>query len=311
MSNSSKKSPKSGARRGSDGAAPWASGSGRAFALILLIAAVTVAGWFVVWQDVNQHVFDSDDYWLRRGDIQMTPLPRWIHSDVRAQVLRNASLDEPLSIMEPGLSQKIAEAFAMHPWVAHVDEVRIGYPAKADVALKYRKPVLMVEVAGGLLPTDRDGVLLPSGDFSPVEAARYPRLVGFETYPLGPVGTPWGDNRVTAAAEIVDCLGDEWHGLKLDRIAPADTRAAPLGRSNPTAFELITRGGTRVLWGRAPSQAPPGSPSAAEKVARLVQYVERYGSLEGPQGPQQIDLTGPDRLRITRRESAEPGKRLE
>jgi hypothetical protein len=278
----------------------WLKGGGRSVALLILIVALALAGWYVVWHDVKSHVLASDDYWLHLTDVQMTPLPPWIHTDVRAEVFRNASLDEPLSIMQSDLSRRLADAFALHPWVARVEEIRVSHPARAEVVLEYRRPVLMVEVSGGLLPVDRNGVLLPSGDFSPVEASRYPRLVGVQTYPLGPIGTPWGDNRVVAAAEIADALAEDWHALGLERISPNDNGRSPLSRGKPTTYELITRGGTHVFWGRAPSEATPGSVPVADKIARLKRYAEDHGSLEGSRGPQRIDLTAPDRVRVTR-----------
>jgi len=79
-------------------------------------------------------------------------LPEWIHCDLRAEIFRSAALDGPLSIMDEDLAERIAVACALHPWVARVRSVRKYHPARVVVELDYRRPVLMVEVTGGLLP---------------------------------------------------------------------------------------------------------------------------------------------------------------
>ena len=264
-------------------AGPW-----RRAALASLLVVVFLGGWYLVWREVRPRVLASDEYLLSPHDVETTPLPDWIRADVRAQVFRDASLDGPLSIMDDDLTERIANAFSLHPWVARVGPVRKYHPARVEVDLVWRRPVCMVEIAEGLLPVDVEGVLLPRGDFSQVEAGRYPRLVGIDTAPIGPVGTRWGDGRVVDAAEIAAAFGPAWQPLKLDRIAPAPASAP--GYSEETTYELLTRGGTRILWGRGPASKMPSEIPAVDKVARLRQYAAENGSLEGPDGPQVLDV---------------------
>jgi len=156
--------------------------------------------------------------------------------------------------------------------------------------LEYRRPVLMVQVPGALLAVDAEGVLLPSEsrDFSPIEIRTYPRLVGVYTAPLGPVGTRWGDARVLEGAEIAAVLLPTWEPLNLDCIVPSTL--VELGHGDQYAYQLVTKAGTRILWGRAPSAEIPGEPTAAEKVAWLVGYQQENGTLEGAEGPQELDV---------------------
>lgn len=255
-----------------------------ALALLGLFAGL----WVVGWSKVRQRVLASEAYWLKLENVEVTPLPEWIHTDVRAEVIRDASLDRPLSIMDSDLVERIANAFKMHPWVAEVRQVRKHHPARVTVELDYRCPVCMVQVPGGLLPVDAQGVLLPSTDFSPLEAGRYPRLVGIDSAPVGPPGERWGDARVAGAAEIAAAFGPAWERLGLERIVC--TTAISAGRVQDETYELLTRGGTRVLWGRAPSAEIPSEVPAAEKVARLEKYAAQRGSLDGPNGPGDLDI---------------------
>jgi len=261
---------------------------GRPVLLGGLIVAVFLGAWYFVWREVRGHVLSSADYVATPQEVEITPLPSWIHVDIRTEVFRNASLDGPLSIMDDNLAERIATAFSLHPWVAKVERVAKQHPAKVKVQLEYRRPVLMVEVPGGLLPVDARGVLLPAGEFSPLEQSRFPRLVGVGTVPLGTAGEGWGEARVVGAAEIAAALGPAWDELRLAQIVPY--AASTAGRPDEIVYVLSTRGGTRIVWGSAPGRRGTGELPTAEKVAALKEYAAAHGTLEGRGGPQELDL---------------------
>jgi len=267
-------------------------GRGRTVALVVLAIAVFFGLWYRAWREVGEDVLSSEPYWLTQQDVEITPPAEWIHRDIRAEVFRDASLDRPLSIMDEDLVERIANAFSLHPWVAKVRRVTKHFPAQVRVELDYRRPVLMVQVPGGLLPVDVEGVLLPArGDFSPIEARRYPRLVGVDTTPIGPVGTRWGDARVLDAAEIAAAFGPAWQQLGLDRIVPS--ALVEVGYGDEYTYELVTKAGTRVSWGRPPGAEMPGELSATDKVARLVEYYKENGTLDGAKEVPQLTAGKP------------------
>ena len=247
----------------------------------------------VVWNEVREHVAARDDYRLDPREIEITPPPPWIRADVKAEALKNASIDGPLSILDEGLVERIHQAFALHPWVAQVARVTKRHPAHVEVELIYRRPVAMVEVPGGLFPVDVEGFLLPSDDFSPLEARTYPRIRGVESSPQGSVGRPWGDPIVTGAARIAEALQPMWSELGLRSIQWVKPAAAS-DPSAPAAFELLTAAGNAIPWGAAPGSEPTGEPTAEQKLARLKSYVARHGSLDDPSGgPHDLDLRTP------------------
>ncbi len=262
--------------------------------LVAVLLAVFCGAWYLLWQRVGPLVLAGPDYLLGPEQVELPPLPEWIHSDLRAEIFRCASLDGPLSIMDDDLAERMAAACALHPWVARVRQVRKYHPARVVVELDYRRPALMVEVPGGLLPVDPRGTLLPSQDFSPVEAARYPRLAHQNSLPLGTVGQPWGDPRVVGAAEIADLLGPAWRDFGLARIVVLPQPAGAL--SPQPLYALVTRGGWQIIWGRAPHVEAPGEPRAAEKLAALKQYAAGRGSLEARAQGEPLDLR---RLRVS------------
>lgn len=265
-------------------------GPGRPFVLAALLLAALLGAWYAVWLTVRRRVLSSDQYVVGPRQVQITPPPDWIQRDIRVEVFHNVSLDRPLSIMDENLAERVANAFSLHPWVAEVVRVRKRHPARLEVELIYRRPVCMVEVRGDLLPVDVHGVLLPHAedDFSPVEKSRYPRLVGIDAGPVGTEGEYWGDARVVGGAEVAAALREVWQELNLWKIVPSEPSAPGLAEE-PT-YTLVTRGGTRIFWGRAPGTDAPGDLPAAEKIVRLRNYAARHGTLEGDGRPQEIDV---------------------
>jgi hypothetical protein len=260
----------------------------------LALVAGLAAGTVALWRRVGPAVLAADDYRLDVGDVDITPPPPWIVTDVRAEALRVASLDDRPSIGQPDLLERIAAAFRLHPWVAEVTRVARSYPARVRVDVVYRRPVCMVELpSGGLFPVDGQGVLLPSADFlSPTaqRAARsYPRLAAIDTHPRGGVGGPWGDPRVEGGAAIAAALLEAWGELRLARIVPSsepDPRDAHV-------YELETRGGARIIWGQAAGGEQSGEPSAEAKVSRLREHVAALGPLTPQNLPRGLDLRRP------------------
>lgn len=285
---------KSDSRRAPAPLATWLIGLSRVFqspsrpvALGVLIVAIFVGLWYTVWRQVGEELLSSDDYWLSADDVEITPPPPWIHSDLRAEVFRDATLDGPLSILDARLTERIAKAFSLRPWVAEVRRVRKFHPARVQVELVYRRPVCVVTAPGGPYPVDGEGVLLPRDDFSPVEISRYPQLTGVGTVPQGPVGMRWGDPRVLGGAQIAAIIGPAWEELGLDRIVLASSEPGP---PEEFVYELYTKGGTRIVWGRPPGADTPGEVPAADKLARLRSYKREHATLEGPRGPQDLDV---------------------
>ena len=273
----------------------------RRIQLAVLTLAAFGLSWAVAWYVVRDRVQQSDEYLLTADRVDLTPLPPWIHSDIKTEVLGSASLDGPLSILDPQLAQRLHDAFPLHPWVDRVIRVSKQYPARVKVELVYRRPVCMVEVPGGLFAVDAASVLLPSGDFSPNEASRYPRLAGVPTIPLGQVGTPWGDPRVAGGSQLAALLLEGWNQLRLARIVPSPH---PLDEAGEVfSYELQTLHGTTIIWGRPPGVEPASEPTPDAKLAQLKQLAVQHGSLDSA-GP--VDLRSPGTWRSAVRTASKP-----
>ena len=281
----------------------WTVGPGRCFMLGLLAAGLLAVATAVTWHKVADRVLSSSDYIVGADDLDITPLPSWIHSDVAGQAFTCIEAgDRRLSIIDDDAVERVAGAFSLHPWVKRVIRVSKHYPARIKVDLEYRRPVCMVMVKAedgteGLDPVDEEGVLLPTADFSSVEARGYPWLTGFYAVePAGGAGSHWGDERVVGAAEIAAAIADKWKTLRLDRIEPASP-----GRSayhSVYNYVLYTRGGTKIIWGRPPGSELPSEAPAADKIARLIDLIEVRGSLDAADSRLPIDVRSREGLRI-------------
>jgi hypothetical protein len=214
-----------------------------------MIVAAGMAG-RAAWRYLRPYVLSHELYRIDPDQIVITPPPHWIRGDVRAEVVRDGSLDRGLSALDPLSVRQIADAFEFHPWVARVVRVINQRGPRIVVELQYRCPRVMVQLrrAGELvlLPADDEGMRLPDGDFTSADKETYPRLVGIREEPL--VGTCWTDPHVAGAARLVAFIGELWQQLDLVQIVPGSGEPSSDDTVNPT-FELIDRRGTRIVWG--------------------------------------------------------------
>jgi hypothetical protein len=273
----------------------------RWIAFIAVFIGVCVVGWKMLWEAVREQVVSAVDYQINPDQIELTALPAWIHTDLRAEVMRDGSLGSSLSLLDPELTVRVAHAFALQSWVAKVERVSKRTSGGVMVELVYRRPVAMVVMPEGLFPVDRDGVLLPTADFSPQDARHYPRIAEIGTSPLGPIGTRWGDTHVSGGAQIAAALAEDWDTLKLYQVVPAASQSDVVGAGTDT-YELCTREGTRVDWGHPPGAEVGGEARAVKKIERLRSYAAAHGgSLEDPAGPQRLDVRSSSSLTVVPR----------
>jgi hypothetical protein len=231
-----------------------------------------------VWWKVRSHVETQPEYLAAMEDLEITPPPAWIHTDIKSEVIRDAGLPKSISILDEHAPQLLSEAFGLNAWVARVAGVHTSYPAHIRVDLIYRQPVAMVEVPGGLLPVDVQSVLLPTDGFSAAEAQSYPRIAGISTSPRGLIGTPWGDTSVEQGAKLAALLQAAWPTLGLHHI-----QLAPLaGDTNPAemGWQLVTRRGSAFLWGSTPDAEGSDEAKSPDKLARLQKLIGEYETLD-------------------------------
>ncbi len=249
-------------------------------------AAAVAFGGFTLLDTARTQVRQQERFRVSVRDIEATPLPVWIRTDLLAQVQRLGDLPDTLNTLEPDLAGQIRDAFSLHPWVREVVEVRITHPATIRVKLEYREPIAVVQTGRSIEAVDRDGVLLPVAELP--EPQLYLTVTGIHSTPTGPVGTKWHDPALAAAVSVVESLTPHHRALGLTSVDVSGFRDS---KPASGSVSLLTEQGTRVKWGRPPNVDYPGEVPVEDKIDRLTKYVADNGSLDKPSGPYDIDIT--------------------
>ena len=260
----------------------------RGLVLTAVVIAAAIGSSLYAWRRWGAAAMQSADYFVKPERMAVTPQPTWIHSNVKAEVMRSASLGR-LNLRDRNLVEQVAQAFALHPWVAKVVRIEKRFPAQVNVELKYRRPVAVVKIDArgeqGLLFVDEESVLLPSADFAPSQARSYLRIMAAGETPASVYGTPWGSERIAGAARVAAAWGNRWQPLGLYWIVAARSAGGEL------LYELRTQDDkVHVVWGGVPGRDSSSEPSSEQKIAALEQYVHDKGPLDKSGGPAVIDL---------------------
>lgn len=255
-----------------------------ALALIPILGILSPVIWRH-WPDLDA----NPAYRVQADDVRIPVPPRPVPPNLVERALGTKQLAEGFSLLDETLLPRIAEAFAKEPWVKQVVQLRKELPATIIIDLEYRRPVAMIDVKTGVYPVDEEGILLPPEDFTQAEILRYPLVTGVCSLPAGPPGAAWGDSTVAGAAKIAASLIADWDTLDL-----ASIQAPPLTTANPKLedlnYELRSRGGSKIVWGRPPGTGHPGELTVEQKLGRLKQYVADFGPLDSSNTPYEIDI---------------------
>jgi hypothetical protein len=266
----------------------------RVFIVLVLLVGLGCAAHFI-WRHVAPSIARHPQYRLTAENIHITPPPPpWIRSDVKTEVLRDAGLAGNLSVLDDwdALVERVRGAFEMHPWVASVERIAKRLPSTLEVELRYRRPVAAVESieAGGVtfLPVDEHAIRLPDADLTDVERGYLPRISGVTGRPR--VGDAWDDPRIVGGARLAAALADVWQQLRLvEIVSPAEPQMRNDARIY--SFEIITSGGTRIVWGAPIGQETVVGESPYEvKRQRLLDYAAQHGKLDTIDGPASLDV---------------------
>jgi len=155
-----------------------------------------------------------------------------------------------------------AELLQANPWVKHVIALRRAYHAAPgdviEVSADYRVPVALVRWQDAYWYVDNEGVRLPEKLTAQQVATlilpgKSPNFRVIDGVALAPAsaGKPWPGADVRAGIELIALLADKSYA---DQIVKVDvTNYAGRVNPNESQLNLVTRYGTQVRWGQAPS----------------------------------------------------------
>ena len=233
------------------------------------------------------------EYQFELDQIQVNAANPWVPASLIDDVLKESNLPRRVSLLESGLSRKVALAFEMHPWVRKVEFVRLTSDPAIQAVIDYRQPVAFISLEKGFLPVDQDGVRLPVNSFTAEDVERLPHILNLQSNSND--GQQISHPRVVlAATRIAEILAPDqdmeryWNRFKLKAIIAPQVNEDD-GALQSLTFEILTEGGSHIIWGNPPG-ADQLEPTPEQKLGRMEQYVSRYGDFDSPQGPYRIDI---------------------
>jgi len=217
---------------------------------------------------------DREAYRLAFADIDCQPPEGMSREVFLNEVCSLASPPKTLHLLDEDLTTRLHRAFLAHPWVESVQTVSLDRTSRrrpvqnsVRVEIEYRCPVLAVPAPdGGWRQVDRHGTLLPEATAQP----HLPVLLTEVAPPTGPIGSHWGDARVTAAAKTAAFLQAHLSQLHLE-----DSRIEVV-----EGEVIFCKPGVRVVWGHAPGQEKADEAPAKVKLRRLLEYQQDHDGLE-------------------------------
>ena len=255
-------------------------GSGRSMIGVVAVGLLLVILSAVGWAKWGGAIRLRSKYVLTAESLEITPQPAWIHTDIRAEVVRDASLTA-MSILDPDLTKRVVRAFELNTWVAEVTWAgkRPGPSGpQVRVELRYREPVIMVRTRDPrwegdcFWPVDTEGVFLQPLDFSASQTRNYLRVEAGNSLPTGAVGTAYGDPAVVGAAAIASLLRQLWKPMGLEWIVVYREPSPQLVRTGDPTYLLLPTGTPSDAvsqLGRVPPTRLTGSTGGAPAVLEV------------------------------------------
>jgi hypothetical protein len=163
---------------------------------VVLLAGALLAGLVLLGRWCLEQIRGQDRYAALFADIECTAPPGMEKGAFLDEVQYLSRVPDRLGLLDEDLRERLAAAFAKHPWVEKVDAVILEPPRRVQVRLVMRRPVLAVPTKEGLVAVDGRGVRLPRN----ATTKGLPEFQGEASPPRGPAGSLWGDAKVEARA---------------------------------------------------------------------------------------------------------------
>ena len=262
-------------------------GSGLAFAVVPLL----VLGYFG-WYYYGAKQLDRTLYALKLENIEITPQPKWIHTDLKAEVYRRNGLSK-LSLLEPAATATIAHAFEANDCIKTTNHVRKMSGGKVIVDVTYRQPSAMVwvkqlpqpgtsEVKEGVYVIDDEGIVLPNTEFTQAQVHEFFVIYADSIQVEVKDNASFRDPRIAEAMKLVKLLEPVRADLNLSRIyVEADGMDLQLGGFNSWLLKISTKDQRGIIWGHAPGKETKDEMLVEEKIASMRAWLAVPASSSG------------------------------
>ncbi len=265
----------------------------------LLVVFIVVAGYLLVLE-MKSYLMGLERFQVSPATLTFPQLPDWVTPEIRQQlsVIPGIPDDDHFSIMEPGLTDRLAQAYAANPWVKKVHLVERHFPNRLKLELTLRRPAAVVHHGGSYYLTDEEGVRLPVRLRSwPSRDFQLPLVTGAAVAPPRS-GKPWDEEAVEAGCAVAQLLKVQGLDRRLSVTAVDVSNFSGRRRPGEPDIVLRTAFGLSISWGRSPLQWYPGDGS--QTVRRKLLYLDELVKREDLRRLERADVRF-DRLMIVRR----------
>lgn len=171
-----------------------------AIAVVLLAIVGMVFALGLLGDAALQRLSGHGRYRVRFADVQCESPRGMDRAAFLTEVRYLSEFPETFHALGDGERERLAAAFAKHPWVERVDGVNVEPGNVVRASLAFRQPALAVRVEGGTVRlTDSSGVLLPECDVPPGMV----ELLNAVPPPSVNAGEPWPDDTVRRAIDLI------------------------------------------------------------------------------------------------------------
>ena len=254
---------------------------GRRVLVLLTVGGVVAVAWASV--EVERYVRRDERLWVQNWNLTFAETPSWVTPEIRDE-LSSIQLADPeieLTVLDPGVVDRIVSRLESCAWVHGVDDIRLVYPTSKDpgtleVSLWLREPVLLVQKNSLYYLTDAAARRLGAGyEDPPTEWFGVPLLIGLEGVGELPAeGAAWPSQDVRQGVEVARHLHEsgvlrQFPEEKIDAIDLSNLH----GVLQREESEISLWWGDRKLgWGRTEISAGEQTISTDE-VIRNLRYV--------------------------------------
>ena len=252
---------------------------------VVLAIFILVLVW-VLFRELRDYAAGLPRYQISPATAKVTKAPSWLKNDFAQEVAHPGDLEDNFSLLESGISRRLATIYAQNPWVEKVKFVERDFSGSVRIGLILRRPVGIVRKAGKFYLVDVEGRRLPGMWLSKAALGLdLPLIINVKKGPPA-VAEIWPGKDVPHGAAVAYCLlnlsippcvpsGKEVNITAID-VANVGGRFSPSERE----VSLLTEKRTRILWGRSPVVSSPGELSPATKIGSLIGVVEKQGGLD-------------------------------
>ena len=171
-----------------------------AIAITMALAAGIILTLDSLGIEALRHLGSRERFRVAFADIHCEPPPGIDRHTFLTEVRYVSRFPESFNAIDEPDRDRLAKAFAAHPWVESVEGISVEARNAVTVQLKFRVPVMAVRVnSGAVRLVDSHGVLLPESE----PPRGVVELLNIVPAPKSDAGKVWTDDTVVRALDLV------------------------------------------------------------------------------------------------------------